>query len=159
MKRSEARSLPRPPCAVSSVVERPVYTGKVGGSIPSPRTMGELKEFQPSTPPFSEKAGQAKERPKPEKPADVVDIESARKKKKIYEMSIGTNLVLADALDLIKIGQITDEEIDAIRSISENEKILLKTVSSLFEGLRNKDENIEELRGLIRQLKQRLGEE
>lgn len=121
--------------------------------------MGELKKFQPSTPPFSEKAGQAKERPSPEKPADVVDIESARKKKKIYETSIDTNSVIADALDLIKAGQMTEEEIDALRSISEDEKILLKTVSSLFEGLRNKDESIEELRGLIKQLKQRLGEE
>lgn len=110
--------------------------------------MAEIKEFQPST----------KEGPKPEKPADVVDIESARKKKHLSE-SRDTSSVLADAFDLVREGQLTDEEIDNLRMISENEKILLKTVSSLFEGLRNKDENIEELRELIRQLKQRLGEE
>lgn len=51
--------------------------------------MGEIKKFIPPTPSFQEKAGQAKERPKPfettqgkpEKPADVIDIESARQKK------------------------------------------------------------------------------
>lgn len=77
----------------------------------------------------------------------------------MYETSVDTNSVLADALDLIKIGQMTDEEIDALLSISEDEKTLLKVISGLFEGLRNKDESIEELRGLIKQLKQRLGEE
>lgn len=111
--------------------------------------MGELKQFRPST----------KEGQKPERPADVVDIESARKKKKRYETSVDTNSVLADALDLIKIGQMTDEEIDALRSISDDEKTLLKLISGLFDGLRNKDESIEALRELIQQLKQRLSEE
>lgn len=110
--------------------------------------MAEIRDFKPST----------KERPKPDKPADVVDIEGARKKQWKQETSPDTS-VLADALDLIKMGQMTDEEIDALRSISEEEKTLLKLVSGLFEGLRNKDKSIEELRDLIRQLKQRLGEE
>jgi len=95
---------------------------------------------------------------RPEKPADVVDIESVRKKRRSWE-AIDTSSVLADALELVREGQLTDAEIDDLRSISDNEKTLLKVTSSLFEGLRNKDKSIEELRGLIRQLKQRLGEE
>ena len=110
--------------------------------------MGTLEKFQPST----------KERSKPEKPADVVDIESGRKKKELKE-SIDTSTVLADAFDLVREGHLTDAEIDERITVSEDNKTLLKLISSLFEGLRNKDKSIEELRGLIRQLKQRLGEE
>ncbi|HXK40674.1 MAG TPA: hypothetical protein VJ046_01040 [Candidatus Paceibacterota bacterium] len=98
-----------------------------------------------------------KEKPKPEKPADVVDIESARKKRRSWE-AIDTSSVLADALELVREGQLSDAGIDDL-SVSDNEKTLLKVASGLFEGLRNKDKSIEELQGLIRQLKQRLGEE
>lgn len=111
--------------------------------------MAEIKKFKPST----------KEKPKPESPADVVDIESIRKKKQLQEMTENVSSVLADALELVRGGQLTDEEIDNLRTISENEKTLLKVMAGLFEGLRNKDESIEELRGLLRQLKKRLGEE
>ena len=79
--------------------------------------MTEVKEFKPST----------KERPKPEKPADIVDIEVGRKKKEIKER-FDTSSVLTDALELIEMGQMTDEEIDALGSINENEKILLKII-------------------------------
>lgn len=146
------------PRAVSSVVERPVYTGKVGGSIPSPRTkttaMAEIKEFKPST----------IERPKPEKPADIIDIESGKKKKQLIE-SVDTSSVLADAFDLVREGQLTEAEIDALKSISENEKTLLKVVSDLFEALRKKDEIVEmqkkslaEMRSELDRLEQKLKE-
>ena len=110
--------------------------------------MAEINQFQPST----------KERPKSERPADVVDIETGRKKKLMKE-SADTSSVLADALDLIREGHLSDAEIDDLKSISENEKTLLKLISGLFEGLRNKDDSMEELWDLIRQLKKRLGEE
>ena len=132
------------------MVERLVYTEKAGGSIPPPPTMAEIKEFKPST----------KERPKPEKPARVIgDVETARKKKKVYEMRGDAGSVLADALELIREGHLTDAEVDEIITISEDNKTLLKLISGLFKRLRNKDESIEELRGLIGQLKKRLGEE
>ena len=132
------------------MVEHPAYIRKVVGSSPTARTktMSEkITKLIPST----------KEKPKPEKPADVVDIESARKKRRSWE-AIDTSSVLADALELVREGQLSDAGIDDL-SVSDNEKTLLKVASGLFEGLRNKDKSIEELQGLIRQLKQRLGEE
>ena len=127
------------------MVERLVYTEKAGGSIPPSPTMPEkITKLIPSV----------KEGPSPKKLADVIDIESARKKKQFREAAAGTSSVLADALELVRGGQLSDAEIDDRRSISENEKTLLKVVSGLFERLRKYDEEVAELRNLIKQLKQ-----
>ncbi|MBI2674335.1 MAG: hypothetical protein HYX22_01165 [Candidatus Yanofskybacteria bacterium] len=110
--------------------------------------MGELKEFKPK--PFDATPS------KPEKPARVIgDVESARKKKQPYEAKIDTSSVLADALELVREGQLTDEKIDELITITENEKTLLKVVSGLFERLRTYDEEVEELRALIKKLEEK----
>jgi hypothetical protein len=107
--------------------------------------MAEIKEFKPK--PLDTTRG------KPEKPADVVDIGSGRKKKEMKE-SVDTSTVLADAFDLVREGQLSDAEIDDLKSITENEKTLLKVVSGLFERLRKYDEEVEELRDSVKKLRQ-----
>ena len=103
-----------------------------------------------------------KERPKPEKPADVINIESARKKwveKQQLHETMDASSVLADALDLIRENNLTDAEIDALRSITWDEKKLLKIVLGLFEKLRKQDETINKLRARIKNLEQEKGDE
>ena len=109
--------------------------------------MAEIKQFKPST----------KESPKPEKPADVVDIESARKKRQLKE-SPDTSSILSDALELVQEGQLTNEEIDNLRMISEKEKKLLKKLSDQLEELGNKGKEIEDLQRRLREFAQELAE-
>ncbi|OGN02640.1 MAG: hypothetical protein A2655_02880 [Candidatus Yanofskybacteria bacterium RIFCSPHIGHO2_01_FULL_43_42] len=112
--------------------------------------MSTVEKLKPST----------TEKPKPEKPADISDFESVKKKKRLWEARrADTSSVLADALELVRESQLSDAEIDELRSITNDEKTLLKTVSDLFTRLRNNNQEIEELRELIGQIKQKLGEE
>lgn len=135
------------------MVERFLYTEDVEGSSPSPPTklisMAEIKNLIPST----------KKRPRPESPARVIGkIEATREGGETLE-SPDTTSVLADALDLVREGHLSDVEIDELHTISDNEKTFLKEVSSLFEILGDQNKEIEELREIIIKLKQRLGEE
>lgn len=100
--------------------------------------MAEIKEFIPSTPPFPEKAGQAKERPKPEKPVDVVDIEEARKKIAKRDGHKDTVFVFPDT-----------ESQELMETVSG-------LVKKLFEDSRDKKTVVEHLRKLADQLEQSL---
>ena len=101
------------------MVERFLYTEDVEGSSPSPPTMAEIKQFKPST----------KETTKPEKPADVVNIEQSRKKEAF---------VFPD----------TESE-QLMETVSH-------MIQRLFEESRNKKKVIEQLRNLAEQLEQKL---
>ncbi len=75
MKRSLVRVQAHPQFSsvigrLAQLVEHRFYTARVAGSSPAASTMAEIKQFKPSI----------KERPKPEKPADVVNLEQVRKK-------------------------------------------------------------------------------
>lgn len=114
--------------------------------------MAEIKEFKPSTPPFQEKAGQAKERPKPaapseraslnenerEKPAKIFDIEEARKKVAARE---ATSKALFDFPDI--------ESQELMETVSG-------LVKKLFEDSRDKKTVVEQLRKLTDELEQKL---
>jgi hypothetical protein len=95
-----------------------------------------------------------KERLKPEKPADVIDIETARTKRKQLREIMDMSSVLTDAFDLVREGQLSGAEIDNLRSINENEKTLLKVIAGLFEKLRKQDKTVDELRARIKNLEQ-----
>jgi len=107
--------------------------------------MADIKEFKPST----------AERPKPDKPAEVFDIEEHKKTRKVESLEISSNLV-ADAYDLLQAGQLTKEEIDNLKSLTDNEILLLKISADLLYGMKQKDETIKEQQELLEKLKHQL---
>lgn len=90
--------------------------------------MAEIKEFKPTT----------KERPKPEKPAAVFDIEEARKKIASGEA----------AQDTLPISPDTESE--------ELMETLAGLVKKLFDDSQNKKMVLEQLRKLTDELEQKL---
>ena len=114
--------------------------------------MTNIEELIPST----------KGKPKPDRPADVVPNEEFEKKRKEIEakrITENPDLTIADLYDLIQSKEITKDQLDSIDFITDNERSLLKITADLLWGLNKKDETIEELRKLIKQIKQRHGEE
>ena len=108
-------------------------------------SMADIKEFKPST----------VERPKPEKPDDVFDIEEHKKTRKVESLEISSNLV-ADAYDLLQADQLTKEEIDNLKSLTDNERTLLKISADLLWGMKQKDKTIKEQQELLEKLKHQL---
>lgn len=90
--------------------------------------MAEIKEFKPST----------KEKSKPEKPADVFDIEEARNKMASRETAPNTPFIFPD----------TKSE--------ELMETVLGLVKKLFENSQNKKIVVEQLRKLTDELEQKL---
>ncbi len=114
--------------------------------------MAEIKEFKPST----------KESPHPEKPADVIpNTEFQKRRDELETRKIAENpdLTIADLYDLLQSEELTKEQLDNLGFITDNERALLKITADLLWGLKKKDEAIEELRELIKKLKQMHGEE
>lgn len=107
--------------------------------------MADIKEFKPST----------TERPKPEKPADVVGMEEYKKTRKVESLEVSGSVV-ADAYDLLQAGQLTKEEIDDLKSLTDNERLLLKISADLLWGMKQKDETIKEQKELLDKLKHQL---
>jgi len=95
-----------------------------------------------------------KERPKPEKPGELIDLESERIKRR-PEKPIDTDSVLADALELVKMGQLSSSEIDSLESLDKNQKMLLRVLSELFERLGKQSKKIIETSALLQQMNQK----
>ena len=109
--------------------------------------MAEIIKFKPST----------KERNKPEKPADVIDFEAAKKRRESLESlkkSPDTTSVLDYAFKLVREGLLDKKEIDETNNMSANEKKLLKDLSDRIKELGGKNEEIKKLKRQLRELGQ-----